>query len=252
MKIHISAIALFKKLCYILKSYVSLQNNSVYGGFSVKRSIAIRFIALVLMCVMCVGMLTGCVTMGERKPSATILFSNGTEITVRLYPDKAPNTVNNFISLANAGFYDGSPVHRIVEYSLVQMGKPADSEESDAGYYIKGEFPNNGYVKNDMLHKKGVLSMARTVDPNDTKSKDYYDTASSQFFICVDNEVTLDGDYAAFGKIIFGYDEFEKISKMDVDANKAPRDEIYIESVTIELHDYTPKEPKTIEKPAAE
>jgi len=103
-----------------------------------------------------------------------------------------------------------------------------------------------------MLHKKGVLSMARTVDPNDTKGKDDYDTASSQFFICVDNEVTLDGDYAAFGKIIFGYDEFEKISKMDVDANKAPRDEIYIESVTIELHDYTPKEPKTIEKPAAE
>ena len=215
-----------------------------------KRSIVIRVISLILMSVIVVGMLTGCVTMGERKPIATILFSNGTEITVRLYPNKAPNTVNNFISLANSGFYDGSPVHRIVEYSIVQMGKPADSEEVDAGYYIEGEFPNNGYVKNDMLHEKGVLSMARTVSTDSSKVEDYYDTASSQFFICVDNETTLNGDYAAFGKIIFGYDEFEKISKMDVDANKAPRDEIYIESVTVELHDYKAKAPKTIEKPA--
>jgi len=216
----------------------------------VKRSIVIRVVALVLMVVMVGGMLTGCVMMGERKPIATILFSNGTEITVRLYPNKAPNTVNNFISLANSGFYDGSPVHRIVEYSIVQMGKPADSDAADAGYYIEGEFPNNGYVKNDMLHEKGVLSMARTVSSDGSKAEDFYDTASSQFFICVDNETTLNGDYAAFGKIIFGYDEFEKISKMDVDANKAPRDEIYIESVTVELHDYKAKEPKTIEKPA--
>ena len=217
-----------------------------------KRSIVIRSVALIIMCVMVAGMLTGCVTMGERKPLATIVFSNGTEVTARLYPNKAPNTVNNFISLANSGFYDGSPVHRIVEYSIVQMGKPADSEEADAGYYIEGEFPNNGYVKNDMLHTKGVLSMARTVDTSDKNNKDYYDTASSQFFICVDNEVTLDGDYAAFGKIIYGYDEFEKISKMDVDANQAPRDEIYIESIRVELYDYKAKDPKTIEKPAAE
>ncbi len=215
-----------------------------------KRSIVIRVLALVLMTVMVVGMLTGCVTMGERKPLATIVFSNGTEITVRLYPNKAPNTVNNFISLANSGFYDGSPVHRIVEYSIVQMGMPADSDEVDAGYYIEGEFPNNGYVKNDMLHEIGVLSMARSVNTAGGEPEDYYDTASSQFFICVDNEVTLDGDYAAFGKVIFGYEEFEKISKMDVDADKAPRDEIYIESVRVELYDYEAKPPKTIEKPA--
>ena len=169
-----------------------------------KRSIVIRSVALLIMCVMVVGMLTGCVTMGERKPLATIVFSNGTEVTARLYPNKAPNTVNNFISLANSGFYDGSPVHRIVEYSLVQMGKPADSEEVDAGYYIEGEFPNNGYVKNDMLHVKGVLSMARTVDINDKKNEDYYDTASSQFFICYGDCTFLDGQYAAFGKVIEG------------------------------------------------
>ena len=216
-----------------------------------KRSIVIRVVALIVMTVMVVGMLSGCVMMGERKPIATIVFSNGTEVRARLYPNKAPNTVNNFISLANSGFYDGSPVHRIVEYSIVQMGKPADSDEVDAGYYIEGEFPNNGYVKNDMLHEKGVLSMVRTVS-NMGEPEDYYDTASSQFFICVDNETTLNGDYAAFGKIISGYDEFEKISKMDVDANNAPRDEIYVESITVETYDYKAKEPEKIEKPTEE
>lgn len=215
-----------------------------------KRSVVIRIAALVLITVMMAGMLSGCVTMQDRKPIATIVFSNGTEVRARLYPNKAPNTVNNFISLANSGFYDGSPVHRIVEYSIVQMGKPAGSDAVDAGYYIEGEFPNNGYVKNDMLHEKGVLSMARTVSTQKGTEADYYDTASSQFFICVDNETTLNGDYAAFGKIISGYDEFEKISKMDVDDNYAPRDEIYIESVTVEVYDHKAKEPETIAKTA--
>ena len=213
-----------------------------------KRSVLTRVIALVIMTVTVVGLLSGCVTMGERKPIATITFSNGTEIRARLYPNKAPNTVDNFISLANSGFYDGSPVHRIVEYSIVQMGKPADSDASDAGYYIEGEFPNNGYVKNDMLHEKGALSMARTVGTAGNE-EDYYDTASSQFFVCVDNETTLNGDYAVFGKIISGYDEFEKISKMDVDADYAPRDEIYVVSVTVDTYDYKAKEPEKIEKP---
>lgn len=216
-----------------------------------KRSVYMRALSLLLLVIMLAGMFSSCVMMGERKPIATIVFSNGTEIRARLYPDKAPNTVNNFISLANSGFYDGSPVHRIVEYSIVQMGKPADSDAVDAGYYIEGEFSNNGYVKNDMLHEKGVLSMARTVGSTGN-SEDYYDTASCQFFICVDNETTLNGDYAAFGKIISGYDEFEKISKMDVDENYAPRDEIYIESVTVENYDYKAKEPEKIEKPTAE
>ncbi len=215
-----------------------------------KRSVVMRVVALLVMSVMIIAMFSGCVVMGERKPIATIVFSDGTEVRARLYPNKAPNTVDNFISLANSGFYDGSPVHRIVEYSIIQMGKPADGEGVDAGYYIEGEFPNNGYVKNDMLHEKGVLSMARTVSTLKGTEEDYYDTASSQFFICVDNETTLNGDYAAFGKIISGYDEFEQISKMDVDENKAPRDEIYIESVTVECYDYKAKEPEKIDKPA--
>lgn len=215
-----------------------------------RRSVVVRVVALAVMTVMVVAMFSGCVTMAERKPIATIVFSNGTEVRARLYPDKAPNTVNNFISLANSGFYDGSPVHRIVEYSIVQMGKPANSDEVDAGYYIEGEFPNNGHVKNDMLHEKGVLSMARTVSTQKGTEEDFYDTASSQFFICVDNETTLNGDYAAFGKIISGYDQFEKISKMDVDDNYAPRDEIYVESISVEVYDHKAKEPETIEKSA--
>jgi len=214
-----------------------------------KRSVFIRAVALLVMCVMVFAALSGCVVMGERKPIATIVFSNGVEARARLYPNKAPNTVANFISLANSGFYDGSPVHRIVEYSLIQAGKSAETGETDAGYYIKGEFPSNGYVKNDMLHEPGILSMARTISAGaDAKSEEYYDTASSQFFICVDYETTLDGDYAAFGKIISGYADVEQISKMDVDSEYAPRDEIYIESIRVDTYDTEYDEPKKIEK----
>ena len=212
-----------------------------------KRSVSIRVCAVLLMSVLTLAVLGGCVTMGERKPIATITFSNGTVVRARLYPNKAPNTVANFISLASSGFYDGSPVHRIVEYSIVQMGKPAGSDEVDAGYYIKGEFPNNGFSKNDMIHEEGTLSMARTVSSSGDE-KDYYDTASCQFFICVDRETTLDGDYAAFGKIISGYKDFEKISKMDVDDNYAPRDEIYVESITVDTYGKDYGEPQTIAK----
>lgn len=213
-----------------------------------KRSVLVRAVAMLLMCVMVFAALSGCVVMQERKPIATIVFSNGVEARARLYPNKAPNTVANFISLANAGYYDGSPVHRIVEYSLIQTGKSAETGATDAGYYIKGEFPNNGYVKNDMLHEPGVLSMARTASTDKTNAEEFYDTASAQFFICVDYETTLDGDYAAFGKIISGYADVEKISKMDVDKENAPRDEIYIESIRVDTYDTEYDEPKKIEK----
>ena len=210
-----------------------------------KKTVLIRISALVLLCVLVLGSLSGCVMLGERKPIATIVFSNGVECKVRLYPNKAPNTVANFISLANSGFYDGSPVHRIVEYSLIQMGKNGQTGADNAGYTIKGEFADNGYVQNDILHEPGVLSMARSVGV-DGDSKEFYDTASSQFFICVDYETTLDGKYAAFGKIIEdGYKDVEKISKMDVDDNKAPRDEIYVVSIRVETFGKNYGAPKT-------
>ncbi len=210
------------------------------------RSLSSKIFALVVAFIMLIPALTGCVTIGERKPIATITFSNGVEVRARLYPDKAPNTVANFISLANSGFYDGSPVHRIVEYSVVQMGKSA-AGDSDAGYYIKGEFPDNGYSKNDILHEKGVLSMARNLG-SEGDEKDYYDTASSQFFICVDAETKLDGAYAAFGKVISGYKDFEEISRLDVDENYAPRDELYIKSITVDTYGKDYGEPKKIDK----
>lgn len=206
----------------------------------------LRLAALALLTAILATMLGGCVVIGDRKPICTILFSNGSEVRIRLYPDKCPNTVNNFIKLCNSGFYDGSPVHRILEYVLVQMGMPAGGEETDAGYYIKGEFTANGHSKGNLTFAKGIVGMARLSDDNE--SKKFYDTASSQFFIMLEPKESMDGYYAAFGKVISGMDDIIAISKMDVDANNYPRDEIYIVSARVDCYDYKPGEPKTIAK----
>ncbi len=206
----------------------------------------LRMAALTLLTAILITVLGGCVVIGERKPICTIVFSNGAEVRIRLYPDKCPNTVNNFIKLCNSGFYDGSTVHRILEYVLVQMGMPADSGETDAGYYIKGEFTANGYSKGDLTFAKGIVGMARLSDDND--SKQFFNTASSQFFIMLEPKESMGGYYAAFGKVISGMDDIIKISKMDVDANNYPRDEIYIVSARVDCYDYKPGEPKTIDK----
>lgn len=202
--------------------------------------------ALILMLVLVMSFTAGCVTLGERNPIATVTFSNGKEIKIRLYYDQAPNTVKNFIYLANSGFYDGTPVHRIVEYFVIQMGKPADAlDETTAGYYIKGEFSNNGFSKNTLSHTEGVVSMARTVgEPGN--EKDYYNSASCQFFIMLTDKPNLDGDYAAFGKVISGMSDVQKISKMDVDENEAPRDEIYVVSITVDTFGKDYGEPERI------
>ncbi len=210
-----------------------------------KIKILLRITVLMLMLAAVLTLFSGCVTIGERKPIVTIEFSNGKEVKIRLYPDKAPNTVNNFISLINSGFYDNSPVHRIIEYSFIQMGKSAEGDKQNAGYYIEGEFKENGYGKNDMLFEEGTVAMARLTEKGE-KSKEYFDTASSQFFITLERKTTLDGLYAAFGKVISGMKYVQEISKMDVDANDFPRDEIYIKSISVENFDYEPKEPKTI------
>ena len=210
------------------------------------KSKLMRLTALVLLTAIILTSLCGCVVIGKRKPICTIVFSNGSEVCIRLYPDKCPNTVNNFIKLCNSGFYDGSPVHRILEYILVQMGTPADSEETDAGYYIKGEFSANGHSKGDLTFAKGIVGMARLSDDNE--SKQFFNTASSQFFIMLEPKQNMDGYYAAFGKVISGMDEIVAISKMDVDANNYPRDEFYIVSARVDCYDYKPSEPKTIDK----
>ena len=211
-----------------------------------KKTKVLRLTALMLLAAIIITTFCGCVVIGKRKPICTIVFSNGSEVRIRLYPDKCPNTVNNFIKLCNSGFYDGSTVHRIVEYVLVQMGMPADSGETDAGYYIKGEFSANGYSKDDLTFEKGIVGMARLSDENE--SKKFFNTASSQFFIMLEPKQSMDGYYAAFGKVISGMEEIVAISKMDVDADNYPRDEIYIVSARVECYDYKPSEPKTIDK----
>ena len=126
------------------------------------------------------------------NPIVTITLENGEVMTGELYPDKAPNTVNNFIALANSGYYDGLTFHRVIPGFMIQGGCPNGTGAGGPGYSIRGEFSGNGFAQNDILHTLGVLSMARSMDP---------DSAGSQFFIMVDAAPHLDGQYAAFGKI---------------------------------------------------
>ena len=130
------------------------------------------------------------------NPIVTITMEDGRVMTGELYPEKAPNTVNNFISLANKGFYDGLIFHRVIPGFMIQGGCPNGNGMGGPGYCIKGEFRANGF-KNELLHSRGVLSMARTMAPN---------SAGSQFFIMHEDAPHLDGQYAAFGKVIEGID----------------------------------------------
>jgi peptidyl-prolyl cis-trans isomerase B (cyclophilin B) len=131
----------------------------------------------------------------NHNPEATITMDDGSQIKLELYPDKAPETVNNFIALASSGFYDGLTLHRIIAGFMIQGGDPKGTGYGGPGYTIKGEFSKAGYKNNDLKHTPGVLSMARNGDP-------YYDTAGSQFFITVGDATFLDGGYAAFGKVM--------------------------------------------------
>ena len=128
-----------------------------------------------------------------QNPVVTFTMQNGKTFKAELYPDKAPNTVNNFLSLVGSGFYDGLTFHRVIEGFMIQGGDPAGSGMGGPGYTIAGEFRANGFLKNDIRHARGVLSMARSSLPN---------SAGSQFFIMHENSSHLDGQYAAFGKVI--------------------------------------------------
>ena len=148
----------------------------------------------------------------ENLPIATIKVKDYGTIEAELYPNKAPNTVNNFIELANSGFYDGLTFHRVVEGFMNQGGDPKGDGTGGPGYSIKGEFSANGYNNNDLKHTTGVLSMARAKNP---------DSAGSQFFIMAGDAPSLDGQYAAFGKVINGLDVVEAINNTKVEINKA-------------------------------
>ena len=141
------------------------------------------------------------------NPVVTITMENGKQIVIELYPDKAPNTVNNFISLVKSGFYDGLKFHRVVPDFVIQGGSPNGDGRGGPGYSIKGEFRSNGFKGNDLSHQPGVISMARS---------ESYDSAGSQFFICAGRSAAgLDGDYAAFGMVTSGMDEVYAISKLN-------------------------------------
>ena len=170
------------------------------------------------------------------NPIVTIELENGGVIRAELYPEIAPNTVNNFISLVKKGFYDGVGFHRIIPGFMIQGGDPDGNGTGGPGYSIKGEFTANGF-KNDLKHTKGVLSMARTMRPN---------SAGSQFFIMHANAPHLDNQYAAFGKVIEGLDVVDAIAGVKCDFGDMPLEPQTMKKVTVETFGVEYPEPQTI------
>ena len=170
------------------------------------------------------------------NPVVTITMTNGDVMTAELYPEIAPNTVNNFISLVQKGFYDGLIFHRVIAGFMIQGGDPEGTGMGGPGYSIKGEFTSNGF-KNDLKHTRGVLSMARSMRP---------DSAGSQFFIMHQNAPHLDGDYAAFGKLIEGEDVLDKIAGVDTDYSDRPRKPQVMITVTVETFGEEYPEPEKL------
>jgi peptidyl-prolyl cis-trans isomerase B (cyclophilin B) len=151
-------------------------------------------------------------------------MENKEVIKIELYPEIAPNTVNNFISLVKSGFYNGTIFHRVIPGFMIQGGDPQGTGVGGPGYSIKGEFSSNNF-KNDLKHERGVISMARTMDPN---------SAGSQFFIMTDAAPHLDGQYAAFGKVIEGIEVVDEIVSQKTDYNDKPYEDQKMETVTVE------------------
>ena len=169
-----------------------------------------------------------------QNPVVTITMENGSVMKAELYPEIAPNTVNNFISLINKKFYDGIIFHRVIKGFMLQGGDPEGTGMGGPGYCIKGEFSSNGF-KNDLKHTPGVLSMARTMFP---------DSAGSQFFIMHKDSPHLDGDYAAFGKVIEGLDVVNTIAEVPTDYNDRPREDQKIKSMTVDTFGVEYPEPE--------
>lgn len=168
------------------------------------------------------------------NPVVTITMTNGDVMKAELYPEIAPNTVNNFISLVQKGFYDGLIFHRVISGFMIQGGDPQGTGMGGPGYSIKGEFAMNG-VRNDLKHTRGVLSMARSMMPN---------SAGSQFFIMHANAPHLDGQYAAFGKVVEGLDVVDKIASVRTGWQDKPVEKQKIQSMTVELFGETYPEPE--------
>jgi peptidyl-prolyl cis-trans isomerase B (cyclophilin B) len=165
--------------------------------------------------------------MTELNPIVTLKIKNSGSLKIELYPEIAPNTVRNFISLVDKKFYDGLTFHRVIPGFMIQGGCPDGLGTGGPGYGIKGEFKSNGF-KNDLKHTKGVLSMARSQNN---------DSAGSQFFIMVSNSPHLDGEYAAFGKVIEGMDFADAVVSVTRDRGDKPLEPQIIESMIVENAD---------------
>ena len=171
------------------------------------------------------------------KPIVTITMDDGGVITLELYPNIAPETVNNFVSLVNKGFYDGLSFHRIIPGFMIQGGDPLGNGTGGPGYSIKGEFKSNGF-RNDLRHERGIISMARAMDPN---------SAGSQFFIMHADAPHLDGSYAAFGKVIDGMGVVDSIASVRTNMfNDAPVTPVVIKSITVDTKGEEFKEPNKL------
>ncbi len=182
-----------------------------------------KILSLSLLFVLLASLLSGCglvglinressVSSSVPKPVVTITMEDGGVITLELYPDVAPNTVANFVTLSEQNFYDGLIFHRVIPRFMIQGGDPTGTGMGGPGYSIKGEFEANG-VKNNLSHTRGVISMARSADP---------DSAGSQFFIMHADAANLDGQYAAFGKVTSGMDVVDAIANIPTDAADKP------------------------------
>lgn len=162
--------------------------------------------------------------MPEKNPIAKITMENGAVISIELDPESAPNTVNNFIALANSGFYNGLTFHRVIPGFMIQGGCPSGSGTGGPGYSIKGEFSANGH-ENELSHNRGIFSMARS---------QHNDSAGCQFFITVEAAPHLDGQYTAFGRVVDGMDEADKIAAAPRDHQDKPIEPLQIKTITVE------------------
>ena len=171
-----------------------------------------------------------------QNPIVTFTMENGDVFKAELYPEIAPNTVNNFISLIGRNFYDGLIFHRVIRGFMIQGGDPEGSGMGGPGYSIKGEFSQNG-VENDIKHEEGVLSMARSMNP---------DSAGSQFFVMHKHSPHLDGSYAAFGKVLEGLEAVNRIAETRTDYSDRPLEDQVIKSVTVDCFGVEYPEPEKI------
>lgn len=167
------------------------------------------------------------------NPIVTITMDDNSQIVLELYPEIAPESVKNFVSLVSKGFYDGLTFHRIIPGFMIQGGCPQGTGTGGPGYHIKGEFAQNG-VKNSLKHTRGVLSMARSMMP---------DSAGSQFFIMHEDAPHLDGQYAAFGKVLEGMDTVDYIARVGTDFSDRPLEPVVMKTVTVDTKGETYEEP---------